>query len=131
MGYSKDEIRDILVDTLGNEQYAQTILEANAGNAAFLDIVLELIKEDYSNDARMGGAYWLPSVDPALLKAREALLLELATDELDAVSCFVFIALAKIHSEKGIELLIRSKIEPDLYWAAQALKEYLHIPCTE
>lgn len=125
MEYTVDEIRDILVDTLGDKQYAEVILKQNINNSAFLDVVLQLIKDDYSNDARIGGAFWLQSVNPELLKEREELLIELAADELDAVAYFVFIALAKIHSEKGILLLIESKIQPELYWAAQALKEYL------
>lgn len=92
-----------------------------------MGVLFDLLENEESGDVRIGAAYWISKFDTELLKLNEIKLLSLMTDELDNISCHIFMSLAKIKSKKGMLYLIDSKIEPDMYWEAQVLKDYIEL----
>lgn len=106
-----------------SEKYFQNYLN----DRNMINILFDLLENEESGDVRIGAAYWISKFDTELLKLNEIKLLSLMTDELDNISCHIFMSLAKIKSKKGMLYLITSKIEPDMYWEAQVLKEYIEL----
>ena len=106
-----------------SEKYFQNYLN----DRNMINILFDLLENEESGDVRIGAAYWISKFDTELLKLNEIKLLSLMADELDNISCHIFMSLAKIKSKKGMLYLITSKIEPDMYWEAQVLKEYIEL----
>lgn len=127
MDINKITVKEHLIGTLHrstkstSEKYFQDYLN----DENMLNILFDLLENDESGDVRIGAAYWISKFDTELLKLNEPKLLSLMTEELDNISCHIFMSLAKIKSKKGMLYLINSKIEPDMYWEAQVLKDYI------
>lgn len=122
-------VRERLIGTLHkntkstSEKYFQSYLN----DENMLRILFDLLENEESGDVRIGAAYWISKFNTELLKLNEMKLLSLMSDELDNISCHIFMSLAKIKSKKGMLYLINSKIEPDMYWEAQVLKDYIEL----
>lgn len=129
MDINKIIVMEHLIGTLhkntksSSEMYFQSYLN----DENMLGVLFDLLENEESGDVRIGAAYWISKFDTELLKLNEIKLLSLMTDELDNISCHIFMSLAKIKSKKGMLYLIDSKIEPDMYWEAQVLKDYIEL----
>lgn len=129
MNINRIIVKEHLIGTLHkntrstSKEYFQNYLN----DRNMLDILFDLLENDESGDVRIGAAYWISKFDTELLKLNEIKLLSLMTDELDNIACHIFMALAKIKSKKGMLYLINSKIEPDMCWEAQVLKDYIEL----
>ena len=125
MDLSKDRIRGLLIDSVHSKIDAKDFFEKNLNNSKLLDVLIEFAVDDYSGDARMEAAYWISRFETILLKNVEKDLLKIQEDELDNIACHILVALGKIKSKEGLKFLIEKRIEPEMYWEAQALKYYL------
>lgn len=129
MNINRKIVMEHLIETLHkntkstSEKYFQNYLN----DRNMINILFDLLENEESGDVRIGAAYWISKFDTELLKLNEIKLLSLMTDELDNISCHIFMSLAKIKSKKGMLYLITSKIEPDMYWEAQVLKDYVEL----
>lgn len=129
MNINRIIVMEHLIETLHkntkstSEKYFQNYLN----DRNMINILFDLLENEESGDVRIGAAYWISKFDTELLKLNEIKLLSLMTDELDNISCHIFMSLAKIKSKKGMLYLITSKIEPDMYWEAQVLKDYVEL----
>lgn len=121
---NKDNIRNLLIDSIHSNIEAEKFFERNVKNEKVLNLLVQCAIGDYSNDARMEAAYWISKFNKDILKTVENELLKIQKDELDSIACHVFLALGKIKSKEGLKYLIESRIKPTLYWEAQALKFY-------
>ena len=54
----------------------------------------------------------------------EQILIDLLNVNLDSVVVHIMMALAKIKSQKGIQIIIEKRVLPVLYWEGKALEEY-------
>jgi hypothetical protein len=107
---------------------ARDFFKANFNNKEILEILFEIAldkSENYSNDSRMEAAYYISQFSDMLLKSYEKELLLLQQEELESISCHIHTALARIKSKEGLKYLLEMKVEPVLYWEAEALKCYL------
>lgn len=124
MKYTKESIRELLIEAIHSKNKAINHLNTNLNNEELLNTLVEIATDDYSNDARMEASFWISKFDKDLLKNIEQKLLIIQQEELDSIACHIFIALGKIKSKKGLEYLIEKRIKPDKYWEAEALKYY-------
>lgn len=125
MDLSKDRIRGLLIDSVHSKIAAKDFFEKNLNNSELLNVLIELTVDDYSGDAKMEAAYWISRFETKLLKSVEKDLLKIQEDELDSIACPILLALGKIKSKEGLKFLIEKRIEPEMYWEAQALKYFL------
>ena len=129
MNINRIIVMEHLIETLHkntkstSEKYFQNYLN----DENMINTLFDILENEESGDVRIGAAYWIPKFDTELLKLNEIKLLSLMTDKLDNISCHIFMSLAKIKSKKGMLYLITSKIEPDMYWEAQVLKDYVEL----
>lgn len=129
MNINRIIVMEHLIETLHkntkstSEKYFQNYLN----DENMINTLFDLLENEESGDVRIGAAYWISKFDTELLKLNEIKLLSLMTDKLDNISCHIFMSLAKIKSKKGMLYLITSKIEPDMYWEAQVLKDYVEL----
>lgn len=125
MKFNKENIRELLIDSLHSDSYAKSFFKNNGNESELLNILLEFVIDDYSNDARMEASYWISNFDTTLLKNVEKELLDLQDDELDSIAYNISIALGRIKSKEGLKFLIEKRIAPEMYWEAEILKYYL------
>lgn len=129
MNINRIIVMEHLIETLHkntkstSEKYFQNYLN----DENMINTLFDILENEESGDVRIGAAYWISKFDTELLKLNEIKLLSLMTDKLDNISCHIFMSLAKIKSKKGMLYLITSKIEPDMYWEAQVLKDYVEL----
>lgn len=129
MDINKIIVMEHLIGTLykNTKSTSEMYFQSYLNDENMLGVLFDLLENEESGDVRIGAAYWISKFDTELLKLNEIKLLSLMTDELDNISCHIFMSLAKIKSKKGMLYLIDSKIEPDMYWEAQVLKDYIEL----
>ncbi len=129
MDINKIIVMEHLIGTLhkNTKSTSEMYFQSYLNDENMLGVLFDLLENEESGDVRIGAAYWISKFDTELLKSNEIKLLSLMTDELDNISCHIFMSLAKIKSKKGMLYLIDSKIEPDMYWEAQVLKDYIEL----
>ncbi|HEX9062598.1 MAG TPA: hypothetical protein VF941_20695 [Clostridia bacterium] len=120
-----DEIRELLIADSGNDGTAKQFFANSIDSKHILNILLEIVKEDYSTDARINGAYWISQFNIELLKEVEDTLLVLQKQE-SFIVAHILVALGKIKSKEGLKYLIENIIKPEMYWVSEALKYYLY-----
>ena len=129
MDINKIIVMEHLIGTLhkNTKSTSEMYFQSYLNDENMLGVLFDLLENEESGDVRIGAAYWISKFDTELLKLNEIKLLSLMTDELENISCHIFMSLAKIKSKKGMLYLIDSKIEPDMYWEAQVLKDYIEL----
>lgn len=129
MDINKIIVMEHLIGTLhkNTKSTSEMYFQSYLNDENMLGVLFDLLENEESGDVRIGAAYWISKFDTELLKLNEIKLLSIMTDELDNISCHIFMSLAKIKSKKGMLYLIDSKIEPDMYWEAQVLKDYIEL----
>ncbi len=129
----RDTIRGILV--LHQVVEASEFLSLHIGTAALTNILIDIARDDYSDDARMNALYWLwHEARPELIIQHESVFLNLLDDEeYDFLTDFAILVLAKIKSSIGRERLERELSERGkeccvsanyCVWLEHALKIY-------
>jgi len=121
---SKDNIRELLIESVHSDKMAVEYLKANLNNNYLLHMLKDIAIDDYSGDARMEASYWISQFNNDLLYEIEEDLLRIQQDELDSIACHAFVALGKIQSKRGLGYLIYNRIKPELHWEGTALEYY-------
>lgn len=117
-------VEDILIKAVHSDKTANEFMLSNLSNEELFYIILDIVETSDSGDARMEGAYYLSKYSKELLMKEEERLLVLIDDEWNSVAVHIMIALSRIKSSRALEKIIEQRIQPALYWEAQALKNY-------
>ncbi|HCC07588.1 MAG TPA: hypothetical protein DEP72_05455 [Clostridiales bacterium] len=122
--FEKDKIRELLIDSVHSKDDAKDFFTGNLESPKLLNTLVEIAIDDYSGDARMEASFWISKFETSLLKNIEEKLIKIQCDELDSIACHAFISLARIKSKDGLKYIIDKRIEPEMFWEAEALKIY-------
>lgn len=103
----RDTIRELLILHLHQVAEASEFLHLHIGAAALTNTLIDIARDDYSDDARMNALYWLwHEARPELIVQHESVFLILLDDEEhDFLTVFAILVLAKIKSSIGRERL--------------------------
>ena len=118
------DIEQILIDAVHSKEDSISYLKNNIGEESVFIEILEIVEDEEQCDARIGGAYWISQFDKEILVKYEDRLLDLLNVNIDSVVVHIMMGLAKIKSNRGIQIIIEKRILPVLYWEGKALEEY-------
>lgn len=118
------ELEQILIEAAHSNENASQFMLNHLNNADVFNVLLSIVENSESGDARMEGAYYLSKCDVKLLSSVEDNLLNLVDDEWDSVAVHIMIALSRMKSQRGLKKIIQNRIKPNLAWEAKALENY-------
>ncbi len=119
-----EKIVDLLIKAVHSNKEAAAYFESNLNNNELLSLLLDIIENSESGDARMKASFFVSKFDENLLKSVEKKLLQLMDDEWMCVSIWMMIALSRIKSQEALKKIIREYIKPDDHWIGYALENY-------
>ncbi len=119
-----EKIVDLLIKSVHSDKEAAAYFEANLNNNALLTVLLDIIENSESGDARMEASFFVSKFDENLLKCVEKKLLQLMNDEWMCISTWMMIALSRIKSQEALKKIIREYIKPEDHWIGYALENY-------
>ena len=122
-----ETVEKLLIDAIHSNKIAREYFNNNLKNKDLFDILLKILAESESGDARMGASYRISQFDSSLLFPVESTLLIHMDDEWDSVAVHMMVALAKIKSKVGLCKIVENRIEPELAWEAECLKIYFDL----
>ena len=122
-----ETVEKLLIDAIHSNKIAREYFNNNLKNKDLFDILLKILAESESGDARMGASYRISQFDSSLLFPVESTLLIHMDDEWDSVAVHMMVALAKIKSKVGLCKIVENRIEPELPWEAECLKIYFDL----
>lgn len=117
-------VEQILIDAVHSKEDSISYLKKNLGEESVFIEILKIVEDEEQCDARIGGAYWISQFNKEILIKFEDRLIDLLNVNLDSVVVHIMMALAKIKSQKGIQIIIEKRVLPVLYWEGKALEEY-------
>lgn len=117
-------VEQILIDAVHSKEDSILYLKKNLGEESVFVGILKIVEDEEQCDARIGGAYWISQFNKEILIKFEDRLIDLLNVNLDSVVVHIMMALAKIKSQKGIQIIIEKRVLPVLYWEGKALEEY-------
>ncbi|MBK8972366.1 MAG: hypothetical protein IPM37_13820 [Hahellaceae bacterium] len=121
----KDKIRHLLLDGMRGSPEAQSYFERHLDNSDMLLTLIGIALGDESDSIRLQASNRISQFSGDSLRDHEDSLLQLQGEKWEGISDGATVALAKIHSMKGLQYFIDNRIAPTLSWEARMLRNFL------